>query len=142
MSWVKTENESLEAIYHHKGYADMTMLRRFVDANGFNRMHGYQSGENIHSILKNGGFYGRVFSHDNNPPYVDHTQFFKNSMTGVCCLTYNPYKNADVIRDEVVQWAVANGLGAEVYSSEHSWYYPGHTSFVVIHLPGDKILLD
>jgi len=140
MSWEKTDT-NLEHIYHHPD-SDMDMLRRFLNANGFNRMHSYQAGMNVTRVLSSGGFYGMSSYISDDPPYLDHKQYFKNSSTGLCCLTYNPYQYADEIRAEVEQWALANGLEAEVYDAAHSWYYPGNTCFVVIHIPGEKIVLE
>jgi len=142
VSWEKTDNKSIQGIYHDKNLSDMVMLRRFVEINGFDRMHSYHDGLDIQSILKTGGFYGREYTPKNRPPHIDHPKLFKNTSTGLCCLTYNPYKNADRIRSEIELWASAHRLEAEVYDSSHSWYYPGHTCFVVIHLPGDIVFIE
>ena len=85
MSWEKTDT-NLEHIYHHPD-SDMDMLRRFVNANGFNRMHSYQAGMNVTRVLSSGGFYGMSSYISDDPPYLDHKQYFKNSSTGLCCLT-------------------------------------------------------
>ena len=46
------------------------------------------------------------------------------------------------IQEKVETWAEKNGLEAEVYDAAHSWYYPGRTCFIVIHLPRVSILVD
>ncbi len=140
MAWERTDANYIKNIYH-SSESNMDMLRRFIEANGFDRMHDYQPGANIKKVLLSGGFYGR-YSSENDPPYHDHKQYFKNTKTGLCCLTYNPYEQADKIRAKIKKWAHDNGLEADVYDASHSWYSPNNTCFVVIHLPGRKIVLE
>ena len=137
MSWINTTEINLFNIYHGE-FSDFNILKKFINDNGFNKMNYYLYHRPVKEVLTAGGFYASA-THDNRcrPPYIDHARYFKNTKTGTCCLTFNPYQTVEAIREEVDYWCFKNGLVAE-YSAQ-SWYYPGSTCFVVIHLPEKKV---
>lgn len=141
MSWEKIDAVHIRGVFC-PGYSDMDILNRFVSVNEFDTIHSYWQGYAIKNVLAKGAFSGMPSDKKNDPPHLDHSKLFKSSKTGVCCLTYNPYESAESIRSEIEQWAINNDLEAEIYDSAYSWYYPHHTCFVVIHLPGDTIYVD
>lgn len=143
MAWNKTKGIELRRCIYHGNKSDFTMLEAFLKANNFDRMHTWGGGDQVETVLKSGTFASskRRFVDEKNPPYIDHAKYFKSTVTGICCLTYNPYYDADHIKPEVIAWATSLGLKAEVYDSSKSWYYPDSTCFVVISLNGIEIKL-
>ena len=143
MAWFKTTPTEIRGIYH-SDQSDFERLEAFIKANGFNRMHGWNTGDKVEKIIRSGSLVsnGRFeCTYPKKPPYIDHPRYFKNTQTKVCCLTYSPYYDADDIREEISEWANSLGLKAEVYDSSESWYSPGNTCFVVISLPEVEIKL-
>lgn len=120
MAWDKISKKSIRQHIYSSSCSNFEMLYKFINANGFDRMHDYQQGIRLVNVFENGGFYGRCTYRAVAPPYLDHSKFFKNSRTGVCCLTYNPYKLAEEIRTEIQRWTQNNGLEAEIYDSSYS----------------------
>lgn len=66
------------------------------------------------------------------PPYTDHARLFRSTKTGNVWFVSQPYDRAHEIREEVTAWAEERDLHADVYDTEHSWYYPGETCLIVI----------
>lgn len=140
--WFNTTEKNIQRIFHRNN-SRFDMLRRLIEVNGFNKMaffHGYD--DNVPTIIKHGKQSSRY-----NPvrdkaraPYQDHSTYFKNTKTGVCCLIYAPYYNADDIRKEVEEWAEKWGLKADVYDAEKC-YYSKDTCLVVIHLPATNVII-
>lgn len=139
MSWESTKGDNLKQIYHTSD-SDFSVLKKFVEANHFDRFASFSHYYDVHKVLTNGGFYGRLVFEIEKPPFHDHLVYFKDSKHKITCLTYSPYQEASEIEDEVKQWAEEKGMAAEVYDSSKSWYYPNHTCFVVLHLKGTTVL--
>lgn len=140
MSWT-TINRNFMSHIRSCEHSDKEMLANFIKANGFTKMTNYETGWNIKKVLSEGGHIGVYQKWGDMPPFLDHSQYFKNVETGVCCFTYNTYENIDKVKAALTDWSAKNGLAFEVYEPEHSWYYPDNTCFVVIHLPNDVIKL-
>lgn len=137
--WYKITDDLLRRI---KGgdKSDLDMLRRFVAANGFTR-YSRVGAQDWGRFLRYGrDMFGYPHIVTECPPYMDHERTFKNTRTGTVCLTYQPYEHA--VGSEIIAWAKERGLVAEIHAPLHSWYYPGWTSLVVIHLPGVEIKLE
>ncbi len=140
MAWT-TINRNFMKHINSCEYSDRKLLLDFINANGFSKMTECDVNWNVKWVLVQGGYIGSYNPYGTAPPFIDHSQYFKNTDTGVCCLTYNTYKNVDTVRDALVKWSANSGLEFEVYEPEHSWYYPNKTCFVVIHLSGNEIKL-
>lgn len=149
--WKKTAD--LSTIYHGKNSV-LEWLEEFCKVNEFTTRAQECGGEvyhNVAKVIRTGmiSYYsGRTYE---QPPYIDHANYFKNPKTGLVCLTYNPYQSAKTLetshpespfddrRKSVYEWAEENGLYAELY--DYSWYFPGATCFVVISAsPGSVIV--
>lgn len=140
MSWTTINKNIMNHIYSCE-YSDKEILLRFINANGFTKMTECDVNWNVKKVLTEGGYIGFIDTYGTEPPFIDHSQYFKNPKTGVCCLTYNPYEKTEKVREALVEWASKYKLKFEVYEPEDSWYYPNKTCFVVIHLPNDVIKL-
>ena len=140
MSWTTINRSFMKHIYSCE-FSDKEMLLSFINANGFSKMTGYETECNVKNVLTKGGYTDFYHSLGTKPPFLDHSQFFKNVNTGVCCLTYNTYENIEKVRNALTEWSIKNNLEFEVYAPENSWYYPNKTCFVVIHLPDVQIRL-
>lgn len=140
--WFDTTEQNIQRIYHRDN-SRFDMLRRSIEVNGFNKMAFFCGDDiNIPTIIKHGKHFPQY-----NPvrdkaraPYQDHTTYYKNTKTGVCCLTYAPYYNAEDIRKEVEEWAEKWGLKADVYDADKCWYSKD-TCFVVIYLPTTNVII-
>lgn len=141
MAWERTTRENLRKHIYHGSKSDFDMLELFLRANQFDKMHSLGAGTDIVRMLQTGQIRSYGDLRTVRPPYRDHVKFYKSSSTGICCMTYAPYVNAAEILPEVQQWAMENGVEADVYDSSCCWYYPGAACFVVIHLPGVRIRL-
>ena len=129
MTWRETTLNNLKTIYSGE-YSDFSLLEEFVRRNGFNRMSTSVPDYGVADIIRKGGDYGRYDKKQyDKPPYIDHKCFFKNTKTGITCLTYNPYYEVGDIKNDVEKWAATYGL--KTLFSDNSWYYPGRTCFVV-----------
>lgn len=127
--------------FHRVNNFDAYTFNLFVKANGFNRWT--QPGSQDYKRFLTNGRDTTGFPHISKecPPFMDHARAFKNTETGIVCMVYQPYEPVDNVREAVKDWVIGGGLEAEVYDPEYSWYYPGHTCLVVIHLPGVEIKL-
>ena len=140
MAWTTINRNFMKQIYSCE-HSDKEMLLDFINVNGFSKMKAYESGQSIRKVLKQGGPSDISDILDIIPPFLDHSQYFKNANSEVACLTYNTYENIDNVRKALTEWTEKKGLEFEVYEPKHSWYYPKNTCFVVIHLPGVVIKL-
>lgn len=112
MAWDDLTTRDWRRIYHGER-SNLKMLDDFVKINGFNRMHSACLDSNVRRTLETGRHsYHRWHDMNNAPPELDHAKFFKNTKTGVCCLTYNPYFDADEIQEKVKTWAEKKRIGS------------------------------
>lgn len=70
-------------------------------------------------------------------PFSDHSSAFKTKSNTVCYVS-QPYENAKKINPMLNKWAADRGLAVDIYEAEHSWYYPGCTCLIVLHLPDSR----
>lgn len=140
MAWT-TINRNFMKHINSCEHSNKELLLDFINANGFSKMTECDVHWNVKWLLVQGGYIGSYNPLGTAPPYIDHSQYFKNTDTGVCCLTYNTYEKIDTVRAALAKWSANSGLKFEVYEPEHSWYYPNKTCFVVIHLSDDEIKL-
>lgn len=99
---------------------------KFISENGFNRVASYNGAKSIEMILRSGTFSSCYTPHHQgyeDIPYLDHALIYKNSKEKISCLVYQPYQDADNIREEVEKWAESKGLKA--YITEKHWYNEG-----------------
>lgn len=73
-------------------------------------------------------------------PYTDHARAFKTT-TGKVCFISQPYKEVEIIRTELKTWAEERQLEVDIYDASHSWYSPGETIVIVLHLPEVSIII-
>ena len=138
--WKAITDNNLKTHLYYRPDSDFEKLKEFIAKNDFTKICSFSNRSSVRDVLKNGGFQKiyRFYS-DGEPPYRDHAQYFKNPKTKKTCLAYNPYADAEEIKDKVIAWAEEHMLEAEIYDSSKSWYAPSGTCFVVIHLPGEEI---
>ena len=138
--WYRLSEYAINHFHEGKQF-NPDMFKDFVRANKFN-MATFSSPIDYAKLLKDGRFPKSYSCLEwNSPPYIDHARIFKSTKTGVMCLTYQPYKEAVENRFNIEQWANDNGLKAEIHGSECSWYYPGETLLIVVHLRDIEISL-
>ena len=138
--WYRLTDDRINHFHEGKQF-NPDMLKAFVRANGFD-MTTFSWPKDYAKLLRDGRFPHHYRNIEQNmPPYLDHARIFKNTDTGLMCITYQPYKEACENISTIEQWATNNGLKADVYSPARSWYYPGATCLVVIHLPEVNIKL-
>lgn len=70
-------------------------------------------------------------SKSNEPPFMDHIAFCKNTKTNQVWLTSQPYHSKIDVEKEVRMWAEKYGVDYEIYDTNASWYYPGNTCLIV-----------
>lgn len=68
-------------------------------------------------------------------PHSDHFMAYK-SRNGTVLYVSQPYQSPNGIENELKEWAQRRGLAVEIYNSEYSWYNPGETCLIILHLPG------
>lgn len=138
--WYKLSESKIQR-FHAGKFFNSEMFRAFTVVNRFNR-YSFPGDQDYARYLKTGRSlcgYPHVFT--SVPPYMDHARSFKNTASGVICLAYQPYRMPSEIEMEVNNWADKRGLIADIYDKRFSWYYPGGTCLVIIHLPGTSIFL-
>ena len=131
MSWSSVEERNW----------DFLAPQSFLAKNRFTRVASYNGVKSIEKILKTGTF-ASCYTPNNKGyediPYLDHTLIYKNPSDKITCLVYQPYQNADEIRDEVCQWAESKGLEARV---EDLHWYNEATCVVLVYCKGKRIQL-
>lgn len=127
---------------HGNSTFNKDMFKSFITANGFTKF-AFESNQDYKRFLQTGGNM-HIYPHvtTETPPYSDHMRAFKNTNTGVICIISQPYCSAEYVTAECSEWADKRGISADIYSSEYSWYYPGHTCVIVWRLPDVEIKLN
>ena len=109
--------------------ADVPLFDRWARITGAD-LYTLENPNDVIRYLQCGG-HGYHFNPE-RPPHTDHARLFKNSRSGNVWFVSQPYDRAHEIREEVTAWAEERDLHADVYDTEHSWYYPGETCLIVI----------
>lgn len=130
MSWDKIE--TYEKVAYGSSNFDKELLDEWIEGKGITRWTG--NGEHdIPKFLKTGrSNIGSPNHKANMPPYIDHATFFKATNPLKVWLVYHPYHDIESIKDEIQEWATAQGLDVTFYDSSRSWYSKDNTSMVVI----------
>lgn len=138
--WNKLTEEVVRR-FHEGDKFDIYKLDDFIKLNGFTR-YSLPGDQDFKRYLATGRSM-RGYPHiiGESPPYVDHSRCFKNTKTGTTCLTYQPYEDPIKIETKIKQWAHEWELQTEIYEASYSWYYPGRTCLVILHLPGASIII-
>lgn len=135
--WYKLTEKNILEFKHNDSYSPK-LLREFVRNNRFDsycKPYYNQDFKRLFETGKNKEDLSRGY-----PPCIDHAAAFKRK-DGLTCLTFHTYAQPNEIGSKINDWAVSKGLVAEIHDSSHSWYWPKHTTLVIIRLPNDEVKL-
>lgn len=129
MSWNTIED--YEKGYLYSEHSDISLFEQWVVDKGITR-YSTSRNENVPKFLMTGRTtVGYPNSKANEPPFMDHIAFYKNTKTNQVWLTSQPYHNRTEIENEVEAWAERYNINVEMYNADKSWYYPNNTCLIV-----------
>ena len=95
--------------------------------------------ENVPKFLMTGRTtVGYPNSKANEPPFMDHIAFYKNTKTNQVWLTSQPYHSKSEVENEVRAWAEAYNVDCEIYDADNSWYFPHNTCLIVYTINSEQ----
>ena len=112
-------------------YSDDGLFEEWISGKGVTR-YCYNRNEDVPKFLDTGRTtVGYPNSKSNEPPFMDHIAFYKNTKTNQVWLTSQPYHAKPDVENGVRMWAEKYGVDYEIYDKNLSWYYPGNTCLIV-----------
>lgn len=134
MSWYPIQ-KYIEACRNAQQPGDITLFDKWSSEKGIDRYT--YLGPNVQwlKLVQTGVMRYPLYFDNDAPPNYDHTVAFKNIKEKKCWIVYQPYYSKSEIEPEVVAWATAHGLAAQVLDTSESWYSPNSTCVVIISLP-------
>lgn len=129
MSW--SIIESFKNSHPSCEHTDNNMFEAWANEKGVTR-HCYNRNENVPKFLMTGRTtVGYPNSKANEPPFMDHVAFYKNTKTNQVWLTSQPYHTKAEVEAEVKAWADQYNIAYEIYDTDKSWYYPKNTCLII-----------
>lgn len=129
MSWEVAED--YKRGYLSGEHSDVKLFEQWVADKNITR-YSTNRNENVPKFLMTGRTtVGYPNSKANEPPFMDHIAFYKNTKTNQVWLTSQPYHSKAEIENEVRAWAKTYNVDCEVYDMDKSWYYPHNTCLIV-----------
>ena len=112
-------------------YSDERLFQKWISGKEITR-YCYNRDEDVPKFLATGRTtIGYPNSKSNEPPFMDHIAYYKNTRTNQVWLTSQPYFKKVDVENEVRIWANNYGVDYEVYDMDESWYFPGNTCLIV-----------
>lgn len=107
------------------------LFEEWITSKGVTR-YCYNRNEDVPKFLGTGRTtVGYPNSKSNEPPFMDHIAFYKNTKNNQIWLTSQPYHTKADVEKEVRLWAEEYGVDYEIYDTDASWYYPENTCLIV-----------
>ncbi|MCL0330646.1 hypothetical protein [Apilactobacillus xinyiensis] len=117
--------------------ADEKLLKRFIEYFQVSEYRIYTPVHSLKKLLEGRSSYnsGKRFDiPDDFRTIVDHGELYRNKAKDIVLVGHN----YDVPVSRLKQICSDLGLEFIVFGSEHSWYYPNHTSLILLMTPITK----
>lgn len=129
MSWETIDG--YKRIHPSCEHTDGQTFEEWASKNGITKYCNNRN-ENVPKFLVTGRTtVGYPNSKTNEPPFMDHIAFYKNTETNQVWLTSQPYRSRAEIEQEVRAWAERHNIDVQIYDTDKSWYYPNNTCLII-----------